>query len=210
MDGIIREACVENLEQALNAQSLGANRIELCSDWAADGLTPSESLIEAVNDAVTIPVRVMIRPRAGDFCYNEEELRQMKENINICKEIGVDGVVFGILKKDNTLNIEAIESLSKESYPLNVVIHKAIDSTPEIMEALMQLFKIREIRTILTSGGKSNAFEGADILKKMQELAGEDIEIMVQGGITRINFNEIHNLLGARAYHGKYVVGDIG
>ena len=210
MDGIIREACVENLEQALNAQSLGANRIELCSDWDADGLTPPKSLIEAVNDALTIPVRVMIRPRAGDFCYSEEELRQMRESINICKEIGVDGVVFGILKKDNTLNIEAIESLSKESYPLNVVIHKAIDSTPEIMEALMQLLKIREIRTILTSGGKPNAFEGADILKKMQQLAGDDIEIMAQGSIARINFNEIHNLIGARAYHGKYVVGDIG
>ena len=209
MNGIIKEVCVENLEQALNSQTMGANRLELCSDWAVDGLTPSKFLIETVNNALPIPIRVMIRPREGDFCYDKAELKQMKKSINICKEIGVDGVVFGISNRDNSLNIEAIEALSKESYPLNVVIHKAIDRTPDPLESLRQLLKIKQIRTILTSGGKPNAFEGADILKKMLRLAGKEIEIMAQGGITRFNFNELHSLIGAKAYHGKYILGDI-
>ncbi|MCG9972140.1 copper homeostasis protein CutC [Christiangramia crocea] len=209
MEGIIKEACVENLDQAINSQALGANRIELCSNLAVEGLTPSKSLIEAAKETLNIPVRVMIRPRAGDFCYSEDELTQMRESINLCKKIGVEGVVFGILNKDNTLNIEAIKSLAKEAYPLKVVIHKAIDSTPDTVESLKQLLNIKEISTILTSGGKSNAFEGADILKKMVQLAGDEIEILAQGHITPNNLTELHDLIGANAYHGKYIMGKI-
>lgn len=209
MGGIIKEACVESLEQAIKCEKMGADRIELCTNWAVEGLTPSKSLIEAAKNTLTIPIRVMIRPREGDFCYNEDEIKEMRQSIRMCKEIGVDGVVFGVLNRDNTLNIETIELLAKESYPLHVVIHKAIDSTPDTLEALKQLLQIKEIGTILTSGGKANAREGADVLKKMVQLAGDDIEILAQGHITTHNFTEIHDLIGARAYHGKRIVADI-
>ncbi|TBW28634.1 copper homeostasis protein CutC [Gramella sp. KN1008] len=209
MEGIVIEACVENLEHALNSEAKGANRIELCSNLAVEGLTPSENLIRAAKEALDIPIRVMIRPRAGDFCYSQDELAQMRESIRLCKKIGVEGVVFGILNMDNTLNVEVIKSLAKESYPLKVVIHKAIDSTPDPVASLKQLLEIEEITTVLTSGGKDDAFEGADILKEMIQLAGDEIEILAQGHITRNNFDELHELIGAQAYHGKYIVTEI-
>lgn len=209
MEGIIIEACVEDLEHALNSQAKGANRIELCSNLAVEGLTPSEKLIREAKETLNIPIRVMIRPRAGDFCYSQDELAQMRESIELCKKIGVEGVVFGILNEDNTLNIEMTKSLAEESYPLKVVIHKAIDSTPDPVETLKQLLEIKEISTVLTSGGKDNAFEGAEILKKMIRLAGDEIEILAQGHITKNNFAELHDLIGASAYHGKYIVTEM-
>lgn len=209
MNVIIKEACVESVAQAIKAEALGANRIELCAEWEVGGLTPSRALIELVQKEVSIPIRVMIRPRAGDFNYNQEEFQQMLESIELCKELGVEGVVFGVLKEDLTLDIPVITKLANAAYSLKVVVHKAIDETKSPVDSLKELLKIKKIDTVLTSGGKENAYDGAENLRKMIALSANEIEIMAQGHITTVNFDELHSLIGARAYHGKNIVGNI-
>ena len=205
----IREACVESLEQAIKAEQKGADRLELCAYLAFDGLTPAPDLIKAVVGAVHIPVRVMIRPRSGGFCYNEEELEHMERCIGFCKDLGVEGVVFGALNESGTLNLEALEQLIQVSKPLKVVIHKAIDETPDLAHSLNELLNLKGVDTVLTSGGKSNAFDGSENLLKMMRIAGDSLEIMPAGKITQFNLTELDHILGASAYHGKLIVGEL-
>ena len=205
----IKEACVETLEQAVIAEKKGADRLELCAYLAFDGLTPAPDLVKAVLNAVNIPVRVMIRPRNGNFVYNEDELEHMKNCIKEFKNLGVEGVVFGVLDEKSALNIEAIEMLTEAAKPLKVVIHKAIDATPDLKEALRKLLKIKGIDTILTSGGKDNAFDGESNLLQLMRIADDKLEIMPAGKITQFNLTELDHILGAKAYHGRLIVGEL-
>ena len=126
---IIKEVCVDSLEDAVSAEKNGANRIELCGRLDLDGLTPSRELIKESFYTLKIPVRVMIRPKHSSFIYSEEEINTMIEDINFCKSLGLDGVVFGCLDENSNFNMTQINKLSKIAKPLNVVIHKSIDYT---------------------------------------------------------------------------------
>jgi copper homeostasis protein len=205
----IKEACVETLEQAIAAEKGGADRIELCANLDVDGLTPPKDLIIEVSKHLNIPIRVMIRPRAGNFIFSEKELTEMKASIIICRITGVEGVVFGALKTDHNLNIDAISILTNLAFPLKVVIHKAIDDTPDLLKSLKKLSLIKGVSTVLTSGGANTVFEGEEILKKMIKISPKEIEIMPAGKITDVNLNVVHSLLGASAYHGKRIVGTL-
>ncbi|UZH55432.1 copper homeostasis protein CutC [Salinimicrobium tongyeongense] len=209
MKKFIKEACVGNLEEAIRAEAQGADRIELCTDLHLDGLTPSEELIKTAKEQLNIPIRVMIRPRSGDFLYTPEELKEIKASIEFCKSTGVEAVVFGILNSKNELDIEKIEQLTQFSAPLKVVVHKAIDFTNDPLENLEKLLKIKGISSVLTSGGAETAEEGKELLKKMLELCGNGVEIVPAGKISCDNLEELHEYLGARAYHGKRIVGDL-
>lgn len=204
----LKEACVENLSQVLQAQKKGADRVELCDRLDLDGTTPPRELIKAAMET-GIPVRVMIRPRGGDFIYTDEELEEMENSILFCREMGVEGVVFGIQKEDGILNYERIQKLAKIASPLKVVVHKAIDSTPDPVDAVRKLLEIREVSSILTSGGMETAFEGKDNLKKMIEIADGQIEIVVAGKVTNDNIEQLHQYLHSSAYHGKRIVGEL-
>ncbi|WP_373055731.1 copper homeostasis protein CutC [Zunongwangia sp. H14] len=205
----LKEACVETFQQAMNAENLGANRIELCARLDLEGITPSKELIKQCMDRLNIPLRIMIRPRAGDFVYSEEEMEKMKSSIRFCKDLGVDGVVFGILNKDKTLNLDAISKLVNFALPLKVIIHKAIDETPHILTAVKELCQIGGITSILTSGGKLRALEGIPVLKNMIEISRNQVEIIPAGNITSENVEDIHLQLGAKVYHGKLIVGKL-
>ncbi|PKD16420.1 copper homeostasis protein [Salegentibacter salinarum] len=205
----VKEACIETLEQAIAAENKGADRIELCSNLQLEGLTPSNDLIVQVLDKINIPVRVMIRPRTGNFLYSEKEITEMKRTVITCKNLGVEGVVFGVLKADKTLDIDIISMLTNLAFPLNVVIHKAIDNTPDLLKEFEKLKAIKGISTILTSGGAKTAIEGCGVLKEMIATSQNAIEIMPAGKITFENLSEIHCLLGASAYHGKQIVGKL-
>lgn len=209
MINFIKEACVENINQALKAEKKGANRIELCAHLNLGGITPSDELIVAAKHQLKIPVRIMIRPRGGNFVYSKEEFETMVTSIEFCKEVGVEGVVFGILNTANSLNLKEISTLAKIARPLEVVIHKAIDETPEPIEEARKLCEIEEITTVLTSGGEKTAFEGKEILREMIRICQNRIEIMPAGKITNINIQGLHHFLGAKAYHGKCVVGSL-
>lgn len=204
----IKEACVETLKQAIRAEKAGADRIELCANLDIGGITPSFELIREVKERVSIPIRIMIRPRGGDFIYSQEEIRMMKMQIEYCKTQSIEGVVFGVLKRDNTLDVKTISELAKVAFPIKVTIHKAIDETPNIMQALEQLLMIDSVTTILTSGGKTTAEEGKKTLRGMIELAQEKLEIMPAGSITTANVARLHEFVNAKAYHGKRIVCD--
>ena len=131
---IIKEVCVDSLSDAIKAEKNGANRIELCSRLDKDGLTPSRKLIKSCFNLLKIPIRVMIRPKHPSFVYYENEISQMIEEISYCKKIGVDGVVFGCLDNNFDFNINQIDLLSEIAKPLNVIIHKSINSTSSVTE----------------------------------------------------------------------------
>lgn len=205
----IKEACVENLDEAIRAEQLGADRIELCANLDLGGTTPSFELIHKAKAKLSIPIRVMIRPRGGDFCYSNSEIEGMHSQIETCKKLQVEAVVFGISNPDKTLDIKTIKKLTQKAYPLKVVIHKAIDETPDIVQACKNLISTEQITTILTSGGKETAEEGLQILKSLIDLAGDKIEIMPAGKVTTNNIEQLHDCLNARAYHGKLIVGKL-
>lgn len=207
---LVREACVETVEECVLAEKRGANRLELCSDLANDGLTPSEELLDAVMAKVGIRIKAMVRPRAGGFLYSEEEIKQMEEEIAFFKAKGVYGVVFGITTADNDLDIPVIKRLAQLSKPMNVCVHKAIDSVNDTWADFQRLYnEVPEVDAVLTSGGAPTAAEGAEVLKKMTELGGEKLKVVVAGKVTNENIDELSKVIGSGEFHGKKIVGEL-
>lgn len=206
---MIKEACVETFEEAVLAEQRGANRIELCSDLANDGLTPAYELMQKTCATLKIPVMVMIRPRAGNFFYSEKEINQMKTEIDQAKKAGAAGVVFGLLTSENKIDVENTRLLAEYAQPLPVTFHKAIDELENSVEGVSVLKKIDGIKRVLTSGGKATAKEGAETIKKMQEKAGQNLIILVAGKVTNENLEEIRQLTGAIEFHGRRIVGEL-
>ncbi|MBC8299817.1 MAG: copper homeostasis protein CutC [Pelagibacterales bacterium] len=203
---IIKEVCVDSFLNAVNAEKKGANRIELCARLDLDGLTPNKKLIKKVFSNLSIPIRVMIRPKHPSFIYSEEDIQRMIEDINYCKELGVDGVVLGCLNEDSNFNMNQINLLSEIAKPLNVIIHKAIDKTDSVLNSLLLLLKNKNINGVLSSGGKTFAIDAIKTLKKMLDLVPDNFEIINAGGITYKNINELHSLIQGKYYHGKKII----
>ena len=210
MQDIIKEACVETFEEAIFAEKKGADRVELCSRLDFDGLTPERKIIEKVLGALSIPIKIMIRPRAGDFSYNDQELNRMKEDILYCKNLNVQGVVFGILNQNKTIDMENMKYLCDTADDLDITFHKAIDQTDSIIDEIDRLLAIDSISSILTSGGAYNAHAGSSLLKKAVEKYEDIITIIPAGSITKNNIHELHQIIGAKEYHGRKIVGDLG
>ena len=202
---MIREKCIGSFLEALEAQELGAERVELCDNLTEGGTTPSYGTIKMVVEKLNIPAFVIIRPRGGDFYYTPEEIEIMKEDIKICKELGVKGVVIGALNRDNTINYDAIKDMIDLAKPMSITFHKAIDELENPVTEVKKLANLG-VNRILTSGTKETAVEGENILREMIKEAGEDIIIIVAGKVTKDNLNEISNLIPAKEYHGKKIV----
>ncbi len=203
---ILKEACVETIAEALEASAQGANRIEYCRDLAADGLTPALEEIEQLLPQIDIPVKVMIRPRAGDFCYDKKDLEMMLESIRAFKALGVAGFVTGPLTSEHKIDLESLNLLAEEAAPLPITFHKAIDKVKDKVAAIEQLKKINGVDSVLSSGGADTALEGKDTLWEMVACAGEDLVIIPAGKITSQNLSHIHQLIDAREYHGRKIV----
>ena len=206
---MIKEACVETFEEAQKAEQQGASRIELCSDLANDGLTPSPELMQKTCAALRIPVMVMIRPRAGNFVHSEEEISQMKTEVDRAKKAGAAGVVLGLLTTDNKIDVKNTRLLAEYADPLPVTFHKAIDELGNPVEGVEALKKISGIKRILTSGGKPTAMEGLETLKKMLQAAGRSPIIMIAGKVTDKNVEELQQITGASEFHGRRIVGNL-
>ena len=203
---IIKEVCVDSLEDAIKAEKHGANRIELCGRLDLDGLTPSRDLISNAFSILKIPIRVMIRPKHPSFEYSEEEINTMIDDIKFCKSLGVDGVVFGCLDENSNFQMDQINRLSIIAKPLNVIIHKAIDYTNSILDSLSLISKNSNINGVLTSGGERFAINAVETLKKMLVLVPDKFEIIIAGGITFENFESLHALSNGKFYHGKKII----
>ncbi|HET6558558.1 MAG TPA: copper homeostasis protein CutC [Prolixibacteraceae bacterium] len=203
---LIFEACVGTLEDALRAEHYGAHRIELCSALELDGLTPSrETIIQCVQQC-SLPVMVMIRPREGSFVYSESEIRQMESDIEFCKKTGVFGVVFGLLSETGTIDLENTRRLATLASPLEVTFHKAIDDTVDIIHAFKELNSIKGITRVLSSGGHPTAWDGRELLKRMQQMPKHKITLIAAGKITAQNRLRIAEFTGITDLHGKRIV----
>ncbi len=205
----LKEACVDSLAQAVKAEAQGADRIELCSRLDLDGLTPSMDLIAAAKSNLSIPTRVMIRPRAGSFVFSNEEINQMLDAINYCNSLEMEGVVIGVLKSNNNINLEVTKKLAKEAGRMKVTFHKAFDLTPNPHVAFQELADLKLIDAVLTSGQQSTAVEGVDLLKKLIQAGPEYPSVIVAGKVNQKNIESLHLMLDAKYFHGKKIVGDL-
>jgi copper homeostasis protein len=194
------EISVETLEGALAAERGGADRIELCGDLSLGGVTPGAGLLRAVRAQVRIPIFSMVRPRAGDFVNSAAEFAEMKRSIIGAKASGMDGVVLGVLTKDHRVNVEQTRELVELAKPLPVTYHRAFDESADLHRALDDVIQSGAKR-ILTSGGAKSALEGAAVLAKLIEGAGERIVIVPGAGISAANIREIAQRTKAREFH---------
>ena len=206
---IIKEVCVDNIMDAINAVKFGADRIEFCSRLDEDGLTPRTEDLISIKKIVSCPIRIMVRPHSKSFTYSEQDLDEMKKTINLCKEHSFDGVVFGCLDKNMELDIKKIKYLTDLSKPLNVIIHKAIDLTSSPLNSLKQLLEIKQINGVLSSGGADTAEHGLDNLKKMIAISPTEFEVISAGKITNENLDYLHEKIQGKFYHGKKIVGKL-
>jgi copper homeostasis protein len=205
---IIREACVENYLEGKNAEIAGAERIELCENLSVGGTTPSYGTIRKCLEDLKIPTFVMIRPRGGDFCYSPAEIEIMIEDIKLCNQLGIFGIVLGVLTKNNKIDYPLLKRLVDEAEGMEVTFHKAIDELEDPSNEVINLAKVG-VNRILTSGGYKSALEGKVTLNKMIELAPDEITIIVAGGVTNLNFDDIKTQIPSTEFHGKLIVGNI-
>lgn len=202
---MIKEACVESLIDAIEAEKRGADRIELCDNLSQGGTTPSYGTIKLALSILKIPVFPIIRPRGGDFYYTPAEIEVIKEDIKICKSLGVKGIVLGILTADKKIDFKTLAEFMELAKPMEVTFHKAIDELEDPTLVIDELINLG-VKRILSSGTKPTALEGRDILNKMIEKAGDRLTIVVAGKVTKEILPEVSSLIPAKEYHGKVIV----
>lgn len=198
-----------NYKEAKRAQDLGADRIELCDNLMEGGTTPSYGTILSAKNNLNLDVFVIIRPRGGNFVYTEDEITIMEEDIKMCKELKVDGVVFGVLTKDNKIDIEKNKRLIEKAKGLDITFHMAFDEIEDSKEAIDTLVSLGVDR-ILTKGGEESALKNIGRIKEFIDYADGRITILPGGKVTEDNFKELVEKAGAKEIHGTRIVGDLG
>ena len=203
----ILEVVVTSLDSAIAAERGGADRLELCVNLGEGGTGPPAELIQAVRDRVQIPVHVMVRPRSGDFCYDNDEFERMKADILAAKIIGADGAVLGILHPDRTVDIARSKELVRLARPMQTTFHRAFDETPDPAIALEDVVSTGATR-VLTSGQSGSAWEGRAMIRGLVERAGTAITILAGAGITHENVGTLIHATGVREVHAARAVTD--
>ena len=211
----VLEVCVDSTASALAAKRGGADRLELCADLIVGGTTPSLTLVQQVKAETGLPVRALLRPRFGDFCYDSYELAQMEQLAAELVEAGADGIVTGVLTPEGALDAGAMQPIyaaarkaaEKVGRPVACTLHRAFDVCADPFAAL-EAAKQLGLATILTSGQAANAPQGAALLRQLVDAAGQEVEILVGAGVSAANIPALAAQTGARAFHlsGKQVL----
>lgn len=191
-----------NIESCITAQANGAGRIELCDSPPEGGTTPSHAFIKDARKKLSIPLYVMIRPRGGDFLYSNDEFSMMLHDVLHCKEAGCDGVVFGILNADGSVNKGQCARLVEAAFPMEVTFHRAFDRVNDPEKALKDVVDIG-CQRILTSGLRPKAEEALDMISRLVQLAEDNLIIMPGSGVNSNNIRKILEATGAREIHSS-------
>ncbi|MGQ7339155.1 copper homeostasis protein CutC [Streptococcus suis] len=204
---MIKEFCSENHIDVAKAISKGAQRIELCDNLAVGGTTPSYGVIRQVCQLAhenEVTVMTMIRPRGGNFCYDEAEIEMMVEDCKVAKELGSDGLVFGVLTKDNWLDEVALERLFAVSQGCQIIFHMAFDQIPRQRQfEAIDWLAAHGVKRILTRGSLTgSALNNVDWLQELVSYAKGKLEILVGGGLTVENVAELLEKLPVVQVHG--------
>ena len=211
----VLEVCVDSTASALAAKRGGADRLELCADLIVGGTTPSLTLVRQVKAETGLPVRALLRPRFGDFCYDSYELAQMEQLAAELVEAGADGIVTGVLTQEGALDADAMRPIyaaarkaaEKAGRPVAYTLHRAFDVCADPFAALETARELG-LCTILTSGQAASAPQGAALLRQLAERAGTDVEILAGAGVSAQNIPVLAVQTGVRAFHlsGKQVL----
>lgn len=199
------EICTNGYQSVINAQNNGAHCAELCESLEVGGVTPSYGTLKKVASDMKIPVRVLIRPRSGNYIYNDDELEMMCTDIALIQELGYEGVVIGALDEKGNLDVEKIKAMMKAGEGMKFTFHRAIDACNNPLEALATLVDLG-FDKVLTSGCRPKAVDGIDMIRQMQEKFGDKIRIMAGGGVNVGNVMKIINETGVTNCHASLTV----
>jgi copper homeostasis protein len=197
---MIFEICVDSIAGVRAAKAAGAGRVELCADLLEGGITPSRGMIRQAKTIAGIGLNVMIRPRGGDFLFDDDEFATMRSDIETAKAEGADGVVIGLLSATGEIDIARTRELIALARPLSVTFHRAFDMTPDPFRALEALIELGVDR-VLTSGQEASVLEGLPLIVELIERAGDRVLIMPGGGITARNIDRILAAARPREIH---------
>lgn len=199
---ILLEVCVDSVASAVASEKGGAQRIKLCGNLADGGFTPSAGLIATVRKKIAVPLHVLIRPRTGSFCYTGDEFEVMKRDIALAKQLGANGVVFGILNRERSVDVARTRELIALSRPLSITFHRAFDAGNDLRATLEDVVETGADR-ILTSGGAQNAESGAATIANLVKASARRIGIMACGTIRARNVASIIEKAGVREVHAE-------
>lgn len=197
---VVLEICAGSVTSCLAAQEGGASRVEFCDNLLEGGATPSYGAIASAREKLQIQLNVIIRPRGGDFLYSNVEFDVMERDILACKQLGVDGVVIGLLTADGDIDVPRTRHLVELAASMPVTFHRAFDVARDPFEALEDVISTGCNR-LLTSGQEASAPEGAALLSKLREAAGERLVIMPGAGVRVNNIAQLVAQTGCVEYH---------
>ncbi|HET6180458.1 MAG TPA: copper homeostasis protein CutC [Candidatus Sulfotelmatobacter sp.] len=197
---VLIEVCVDSVASAVAAERGGAGRVELCSSLIEGGVTPSTGLIEAVRARISIGLQVIIRPRGGDFCYSDEEIAIIERDIATAKNLGVDGVVLGVLDQAGHVSVQCMRQWVELARPLNVTFHRAFDMSADLFSSMDDVCATGADR-ILTSGGEQTCLQAVDTIARLVKAARGRITILAGGGITHNDAAAIIERTGVSEIH---------
>lgn len=197
---MLLEIAVFDIGAAIVAAKAGAHRLELCANPAEGGITPSYGTLVAVREKIDIPVFPIIRPRGGDFLYSEEEFEVMRKDVLLCKQLGFEGVVLGLLSADGTIDMNRTAALVDVAYPMEVTFHRAFDRVIDPFKALEAIINCG-CQRILTSGLVPTAWDGKQLIKALITAAENRIEIMPGSGVRSHNIKALAEFTGATEFH---------
>lgn len=197
---IVLEVCAFTIQSCMIAEKAGAVRVELCDNPVEGGTNPSYGTIRRVREKIGIRLYPILRPRSGNYCYDEDEFAIMREDIRVCRELGCDGISVGVQKIDGTIDIERMRRVVEWAYPMGVTCNRAFDAVPDPFQALEEIIDCGCER-VLTSGQKASAPEGAAVLAKLVQQAANRISIMPGAGVRSSNIAQLIRDTGAREYH---------
>lgn len=196
------ECCCTSVYEALEAEAGGASRIELCADLACGGVTPDRKTLEEVLAKVSIPVNVLVRPRGGDFIYSGTEIQEIADGIDMCKSLGVNGVVIGALDQAGDVDIAAMEFLMGRSQGLGVTFHRAFDECRDPFKTLEDIISLGCGR-LLTAGHATNVNDGLETLRMLNEAAAGRITVMAGSGVRPANIALLEEYTGIKEFHSS-------
>ena len=202
---MIRECCVDTIPDAIQAELAGADQLEWCADLHHDGLTPDYETTLALLAQVRIPVKVMIRSRPGDFVYARAEIKKMSHQAKKFSSLpGVSGLVFGATTNEKSLDEDSLTEIIKHCHGKPLTVHKAIDTCNDIVTEVRRLNGIPGVAFILTSGGKTTAWDGRHMIVEMRK--NFNGKIIAAGKINPENLGTLHADLSLEYYHGRHIV----
>lgn len=198
----IIEIATSDFVTTQSAVNGGADRIELCANLAEGGTTPSFGTIKQCRASFSVSLYPIIRPRGGDFLYTGDEFEIMLQDVKLCKQLGCDGIVIGLLNSNGTIDVKRTSALIDAAYPLGVTFHRAFDRCIDPFVALEQLIEIGCER-ILTSGQKPSVVDGVDLVAELNKKAGERIIIMPGSGVRKENIKMLAAKTGCTEFHSS-------